>query len=64
MSYKRKMCGIFPFYYLFLFCSLVRNENIKKTWFLYVKSNKGLLKFSTAKTTKQNKKYVRILRSS
>ena len=37
MSYKRKMCGIFPFYYLFLFCSLVRNENIKRPGFYTLK---------------------------
>ena len=27
----------------------------KKTWFLYVTSNKSFLEFSTSKTTKQNK---------
>ena len=36
----------------------------KKTWFLYGTSNKGFLKFSSAKTTKQNKEYVWILWSS
>ena len=62
MSYQRKVWN-FSFSF-FLFCSLVRIENIKKTWFLYVTSNKGFLKFSTAKTVKQNKKYVLILWSS
>ena len=46
------------FFFLKLFCSLVKNENTKKTWFLYVTSNKGFLEFSSAKTTKQNKEYV------
>ena len=59
MSYQRKVWN-FSFSF-FLFCSLVRIENMKKTWFLYVTSNKGFLKFSTAKTVKQNKKYVLIL---
>ena len=44
------MCGIF-LYYLFLFYSLVRNENIKRPD-LYVKSNKGFLEFYTTKTIK------------
>ena len=43
------------FCFLNLFYSLVRNEKI---WFLYVASSKGFLKFSTAKTFKQNKEYV------
>ena len=30
----------------------------KRTWFLYVISNKGFLKFTAAEKTKQNKEYV------
>ena len=46
---------------LLLFCSfLLFNEKwkYKRTWFLYVTSNKGFPEgFSTVKTTKQNKEY-------
>ena len=33
MSYQRKVGGVFPFHYCFVFCSLVRNENIKRPCF-------------------------------
>ena len=49
----------FCFFETFLFFSW--KWKYKKTWLLYVTSNKGFLKFSTAKITKQNKEYVWIL---
>ena len=33
MSYQRKVGGVFPFHYCFVFCSLVRNVNIKRPCF-------------------------------
>ena len=33
MSYLKKVCGIFLFYYFFSFCSLDRNENINRSDF-------------------------------
>ena len=45
------------FFFLFFFVSSQKLK-YKKTWFLYVASNKGFLEFSTAKTTKQNKENV------
>ena len=47
--------NLLNFFFLFFFCSLVRNENTKKAGFVYVTSNKSFFKFSTAKTTKQKK---------
>ena len=52
-------CAEFLFFGTFLFANL--KWKYKKTWFLYVTSNKGFLKFSSAKTTTQNKEYVWIL---
>ena len=46
---KEKRAEFFFFIYFFFFCFLVRNENIKKIWCLYVRSKKGFLEFSTAK---------------
>ena len=46
------------FSFLSLFCSLVRNENIKRPGFYTFTNNKRFFEFSTAKTTKQNKEYV------
>ena len=66
LLYYRKVGGVFLCYYYFLFCPLVRFSEkwkYKKTWFLYVTSNKGFLEFSVSKTTKQNKEYVWILSS-
>ena len=48
--HNKEKCVEFSFFIIFfLFCSLVRND---------VTSDKDFFKFSTAKTTKQNKKYV------
>ena len=41
----------FCFFETFLFLN-------KKTWFLYITSNKGFLKFSSAKIAKKKKKYL------
>ena len=61
-SCRIKAKGV-EFCLLKIFCSLIRNKNIK-IWFLYVTSNKGFLEFYTVKTTKQNKEYVWVLWSS
>ena len=47
-------------YFFFIISFLLFSENLKykKTWFLYVTSNKGFFEFSPAKTTRQNKEYV------
>ena len=58
---KSFFCFVFVFFW-FLLISL--KWKYKKIWFLYVTSNKGFFQFSTAKTTKQNKKCVWILWSS
>ena len=41
-------------FFIFYFLLFSYKLKYKKTWFLYVTSNKGFLKFSTTKTTKQN----------
>ena len=48
----KEKCVEFFFYYFLLFSYKLK---YKKTWFLYITSNKGFLEFSAAKTTKQNK---------
>ena len=48
----------------FLFCSLVRNENIKRPGFFMLQSSRGFIEFSSAKIAKQNKEHVWILWSS
>ena len=57
----KEKCVEFFFYYFLLFSYKLK---YKKTWFLYVTSNKGFLEFYAAKRTKQNKEYVWILWSS
>ena len=44
----KKSVWIFFFFLLFLFCSLIRTK-YKKTWFLYVISDKGFIELSAAK---------------
>ena len=48
----KEKCVAFFFYYFLPFSYKLK---YKKTWFLYITSNKGFLEFSTAKTTKKNK---------
>ena len=57
---SRKVCVISLFYYFFSCFILALSLKMKyeKTWFIYVTSNKDFLKFSAAKTTKQNKQYI------
>ena len=51
----KEKCVEFILFSFLLFSQLLK---YKKTWFLYVTSNKGFLEFSTAKTAKQNKELV------
>ena len=61
---KEKWVEFFFFIIFFFFALFSEKWKYKKTWFLYVTSNKGFLEFSTIKITKQNKKYVWKLWSS
>ena len=61
---KEKCVGFFFFVILFSFLLISQKLKYKTTWFLYVTSNKGFPEFSTAKTTKQNKEYVRVNKKS
>ena len=58
----KEKCVEFLLFEIFLFFSYKWKN--KKTWFLYITSNKGFFEFFTAKTTKQNKEYTWLLWSS
>ena len=63
MSYQRKVGGVFRFHF-FTFYSFNEKLKYKRTWFLYVISNKGFPEFSTAKTIKQLKQLFNLKSTS
>ena len=56
MSYERIMSGIFLFYYFFLFCYLVKNENIKIPGFYRLQVTRVFSNFQQLKELNKTKK--------
>ena len=57
VTLKKRVCNFsFLIFFSFLFF-----RKYKKIWFLYFTNNNGFMEFLSAKRTKQNKKYLRLL---